>query len=272
MKRILTVQDISCVGQCSITVALPVLSSMGLETAILPTSVLSNHTTGFNGYSYLDLSNEFDKILEFWQKNDIKFDGIYTGYLGSEKQIDQVIRLIDDRLNEGGLVIVDPVMGDDGSLYGGFNQTYPESNKKLLSRADVIVPNITEACLLTGEKFSNSQSKEYIEGLIQKLREICPKNVVLTGVSFEEDNMGVCYYDGAIRYEFSERIPKSYHGTGDVFASSLAGCLFNGESIEKAVKVAIKFVLDSIKLTSSEHWYGVSFEKAIPFLLENLKK
>lgn len=271
-KRILTIQDISCVGECSITVALPTLSAMGLETAILPTAVLSNHTTGFKGYSYLDLTPEMDDIIEGWHKNDVKFDGIYTGYIGSSKQIDYIIKIIDECMTDNGLVIVDPVMGDNGSLYGGFNDEYVKSVKKLVKRADVIVPNITEACFLTGSEYQTKQSTEYIEGLIAKLTDICPSKVVLTGVSFSEDTIGVACLDKDIKYAFSERIPKSYHGTGDVFASALAGCLFGGEGLDKATRLAIRFVLDSIRSTENEHWYGVRFEKAIPNLIENLKK
>ena len=158
------------------------------------------------------------------------------------------------------------------SLYGGFNDEYVESVKKLVKRADVIVPNITEACFLTGSEYQTKQSTEYIEGLIAKLTDICPSKVVLTGVSFREDTIGVAYLDGDIKYAFSERIPKSYHGTGDVFASALAGCLFGGEGLDKATRLAIRFVLDSIRSTENEHWYGVRFEKAIPNLIENLKK
>ena len=181
-KRILTVQDISCVGQCSLTVALPILSACGVETCILPSAVLSTHTAGFSGYTFRDLAEDILPITRHWEKENIEFDAVYTGYLGSMKQIGYVKELKESRLKKDGVFIVDPAMADNGKLYPAFDLAYAEEMKKLCSVADVIVPNITEACFLTGETYRTEYDENYIKTLMEKLCRMGAKTVVLTGV------------------------------------------------------------------------------------------
>ena len=168
-KRVLTIQDISCVGQCSLTVALPILSACGIETAILPSAVLSNHTGGFSGWTFADLTEEIPKIREQWEKENLSFEAVYTGYLGSAKQIDYVLDVIKSRMNKGGKFICDPAMADNGKLYAGFDDNFVNAMKKLISNADIILPNITEACFLTGAEYRETYDKAYIDELLNKL-------------------------------------------------------------------------------------------------------
>lgn len=273
-KRLLTIQDISCVGQCSLTVALPVISACGIETAVLPSSVLSNHTAkGFSGWTFRDLTEDMGPILERWKTEKITFDAFYTGYV-SKAQIPQILKIMKETAREGAVKIVDPVMADNGKLYAGFDTDFPEEMKKLCSAADVIMPNITEASLLLNKEYrADNYDQSYVEDLLKGLYSLGPKNVILTGVSFENSRLGIACYDGKkIDYYFSERIPVSMHGTGDAFASACAGALLRGKSLFQAASIAADFVLESIKNTvnDKDHWYGVKFEKALPYLIYRL--
>ena len=194
-KRVLTIQDISCVGQCSMTVALPILSACGLETAILPSAVLSTHTAGFTGFTVRDLADDMPSINAHWVKENIKFDAVYTGYLGSKKQIDYVLNICKTTLKENGLFIVDPALADNGKLYYGFDDEYVNENKKLIKFADYVLPNITEACFLTGIEYKEEYDREYIDSLVLGLKELGAKNVVITGVSFEKGKTGIMVYE-----------------------------------------------------------------------------
>ena len=269
-KRILTVQDISCVGQCSLTVALPVLSAFGIETAVLPTAVLSNHTYGYSGWTFADLTDEMPKINERWNTENVDFDVIYTGYLGSARQIDYIKTLFAERIRECGIAIVDPVMADNGKLYSGFDLDFVSRMAGLVSVSDIILPNITEACFLTGVEYvEGCQNKEYIQTLIEKLVGIGAKKVVLTGVSFSPEELGVAVYDGEkIEYRFEGYINKKFHGTGDLFASAFTGAYAQGDSLADAAQFAARVVIQAIKHTISDdsHWYGVKFEKALPMI------
>ena len=195
MKKILTIQDISCVGQCSLTVALPIISSMGIECAILPSAVLSTHTGGFSGYTFRDLTEDLPLISNHWQKEKISFDGIYTGYIGSTKLIEYIKNIIDAFKTDNQLVVVDPAMADHGKLYYGFDEAFVDEMKTLCAKADYIVPNITEACFLTGTPYFEKYTKADIESLLIKLSNLGPKYVVLTGISFEEGLLGAAMYD-----------------------------------------------------------------------------
>ena len=272
-KRLLTIQDISCVGQCSLTVALPVISACGIETAILPSSILSTHTAGFTGYTFRDLTDDMPAILAHWQKENITFDAFYTGYV-SKEQIPIILHIIEETARTGALKIVDPVMADNGALYKGFAPDFPQEMKKLCSEADIILPNLTEAAFLLGEEYCGaSYSKEYIDGLLERLKALGPKHVVLTGVSFEPEKLGVAVYDGDTpRYYFHERIDASMHGTGDVYASVAAGAICRGWSVYNAAALAADVVVESMKATldDKDHWYGVKFEKALPYLISRL--
>lgn len=275
-KRLLTIQDISCVGQCSLTIALPVISACGIETAILPSSVLSNHTAkGFSGWTFRDLTDDMPKILEQWQKENITFDAFYTGYV-SKTQIPYILEIMKKTARKNALKIVDPVMADNGKLYVGFDKDFPNEIKKLCECADVIMPNMTEAAFILGIPYvSENYDEKYVEQLLKGLFEIGSKNVILTGVSFEKSKLGIAVYDGkTIQYYFNEKQTNSSHGTGDLFASVVAGSLMNEKSLLEAASLAADVVVEALKITKDDkdHWYGVKFEKILPYLIERLKK
>lgn len=269
--RVLAVHDISCVGKCSLTVALPIISSVGIETAILPTAVLSNHTGGgFGGFTYRDLTDDIIPIVEHWNKENIMFDAVYLGYLGSEHQISIMENIISNYKKRGTLIFIDPVMGDHGKLYKNFNADYPQKMLELCKFADIITPNITEAVLMTGEKFKHGPyTKDYTDNLLCKLSANGMKKIILTGVYFDDYELGVGIYDGNtqnIEYVMSQRLPGFYDGTGDVFASSFIACVMRGKTLKESVRIAEELVIDSIKATKArenETCYGVNFESAI---------
>ncbi len=276
-KKILTIQDISCVGQCSLTVALPVISAMGIETAILPSAILSTHTGGFTGYTFHDLTEDLPAIKEHWKKENIKFDAFYTGYVGSVKQLEYISDIMDELRKPDSKIIVDPVMGDKGKLYPGFEPSFAKEMAKLCKKADVIVPNLTEAAFMLDEEYiETGHTKEYIERILKKLLGLGCKNALLTGVSLEEGKLGVATIDGAtgkISYYFRDLYPGMFHGTGDVFASSFAGAMILGKTIEQAAKIAVDFTVNAIAKTINDknHWYGVKFELALPELIESIR-
>ena len=222
-KRILTVQDISCVGQCSLTVALPVLSACGVEAAVLPSAVLSTHTGGgFAGYTFRDLTADMPAIAQHWQKEGFRFDAVYTGYLGSGEQITHVRHIMDTLLVPGGARIVDPAMADNGKLYAGFDAAFVEKMKTLAFSADILLPNITEAALLTGMEYRKEYDEAYIEELTAALHEKGVGTVVLTGVSYEPETTGVAVSGKGFRgYYRHARLARTCHGTGDLFASGM---------------------------------------------------
>lgn len=264
-NRVLTIQDISCVGQCSLTVALPILSAAGIETAILPSAVLSTHTAGFSGYTFRDLTEDIPAIAAHWQKEKISFSAVYTGYLGSAQQIAYVKDIFRD-LCPDGLKIVDPAMADNGKLYPPFDQSFVEQMKTLVCSADIILPNITEACLLTDTEYRESYDHAYIENLIGKLLTAGAKTVVLTGVSYKPETTGVIVADakGSVYYEH-KRIAKGCHGTGDVYASAFVGALAHGKSACDSAKIAADYTVRCIEntLDDPDHWYGVKFEPVL---------
>ena len=276
MKRIITVQDISCVGKCSLTVALPVISAMGVEACVLPTAVLSTHTA-FKGFTFRDLTSDISKITEHWKQEKIGFDAIYTGYLGSFEQIKLMQELIKDFGGGGTRVIVDPCMADNGALYSGFTQDFAFAMAGLCSKADVIVPNLTEASYMLGIPYvAEGYTKEYIEDLLRKLSGLGARRIVLKGISFDEKKLGIASYDSEnekITWYFHEKMPQSFHGTGDIFASVLTGALVRGKTLDEACRLAADFVVEAIRATLSHkdyNWYGVDFESAIPFLISKL--
>lgn len=274
-KRILTMQDISCFGQCSLTVALPILSACGVETVILPSAVLSTHTGGFTDFTFRDLSDDIPAISAHWQKEGIDFDAIYTGYLGSIKQIDMVKDLFAKHTRVGGVKIVDPAMADNGKLYYGFDQAYADAMATLCSEADLVLPNITESCFMTGFEYKEVYDEEYVVLLLKALEDKGMKNVILTGISYSADTTGVVVKLGKdIQYYSHKRIPVGSHGTGDVFASAFSGALLNGKSEFESAKIAAEYTLRCIENTQGDenHRYGVKFETAIPYLLELLGK
>ena len=275
-KRILVVQDISCMGQCSLTVALPILSACGVETVILPSAVLSTHTAAdFHGFTFRDLTDDIPSILDHWQREGITFDAIYTGYLGSTRQVEMVERMMDTLIVPGGVKIVDPAMADNGKLYVGFDDAYVAAMRRLCAKADIILPNITEAAMLSEQPYLEEQSEEYISSLLTGLSNISNAAVVLTGVSYDRDTIGaLSVKDGEARYYGRNRIPKMFHGTGDVYASAFTGAYLRGHSLYSAAAVAVDYTVAAIENTVSDpdHWYGVRFEPVLPELIERLNK
>jgi pyridoxine kinase len=271
--KILTIQDISCVGQCSLTVALPIISACGVETCILPSAVLSTHTAGFSGFTFRDLTDDMPAISKHWQKENIKFDGIYTGYLGSTKQIGYVIDIIKNHNKDGAKAIIDPAMADGGKLYPLFNQEYVEAMKGLCACADYVVPNITEAAFLTDMEYKTKYDRAYIDEMVEKLVALGAKNVILTGVSYRAGYTGIVVFEnGEYNYYEHEFLPNSCHGTGDIYASAFTGALVRGKSAFEAAKIAADYTVECIKQTAGEenHWYGAKFEPALKTLIEML--
>ena len=273
-KKVLTVQDISCLGQCSLTVALPVISACGLETCVLPSAVLSTHTGGFSGYTFRDLTEDMPAICNHWVKEGIAFDAIYTGYLGSVKQISYVAELFETVGTENCLKVIDPAMADAGKLYAGFDMEFVEAMKGLCCKADFLLPNLTEACLLTGVEYKSEYDRAYIDLLLDKLTELGCKNVVFTGVSYAPGMTGIVVLEnGRYSYYEHEKLPVFCHGTGDVYASAFVGALLRGKGAYQAARIAGDFTLACIKETAKyeNHWYGVAFEPVLGKLIEMLK-
>lgn len=277
MKRILTIQDISCLGKCSITIALPVISAMGVETVILPTAVLSTHTM-FQGFTVRDLTEDLTPITKHWEKEKVHFDAIYTGYLGSEEEIGIVKDIFKRFGGEDTLIFIDPVMADNGKLYPAFDMAYAKQNALLCGEADVIVPNITEACFMTDMPYKETYDEAYIKELISKLAALGAKKTVLTGVSLSEGKTGVYGYDKEKDSYFNyqnDRVDAQYHGTGDLFSSVCVGALMRGLSMEDAFRIAADYTADTIRETlknPEKPWYGVDFEVTLPGLLKTLEK
>lgn len=274
-KRILTIQDISCVGQCSLTVALPIISACGVETAILPSAVLSTHTAGFKGFTFRDLTDDMPSIREHWEKENIKFDAIYTGYLGSLKQIGFVEEIMKSCNKEGALRIVDPAMGDNGNLYSIFDLEYAKAMATLCGKADIVIPNITEACFMTDTDYKTEYDRDYIDTLLKKLVELGCKTIVLTGVGYREDMTGVVVFEnGKYKYYEHKKISKGCHGTGDIYASAFTGALMRGFDTFDAAKIAADYTVLCIENTQDDpnHWYGVKFEGVLGELCKMLNK
>lgn len=272
MKRVVTLQDISCFGRCSCTVALPVISAMGVECAILPTAVLSAHTM-FEGFTCLDLSDQISPIVRHWQTQGIEFDAVYTGYLASEGQCGQAVDLIRSFRREGSLVVVDPAMADRGKLYPGFGSQFPKAMAQVCAEADLVLPNLTEAALLTGSEYHESWTRHQVEELLEKLLDLGPKTAMVTGYGGEEGLTGFMAMDSSGRIcSYSHPIlPQTFHGTGDLFSSAVVGAMVQGKSLEQAGRLAADFVYKCILRTAADPqgpWYGVEFE---PLLGELIK-
>lgn len=277
MKRILTIQDISCLGKCSITVALPIISAMGVETTILPTAVLSTHTM-FPDFTVKDLTDQLIPITEHWKSQNVKFDAIYTGYLGSAEEIEIAKKIFADFGGDDTLIFIDPVMADNGKLYPAFDLEYAKLNAGLCGEADIIVPNLTEACFMTDTEYKEDYDKAYIDELLQKLTKLGAKKVILTGIAFNDGKTGVYGLDTVtgetIAYE-NNRIDAAFHGTGDIFASVSVGALTRGLSLNDAFKLAADYTAKTIQVTldnPAKPWYGVDFEATIPELVDELRK
>ncbi len=261
-KRILTMQDLSCVGQCSLTVALPVLSAYGVETCVLPTALLSNHTM-FPKWSCLDLTQETRNIMKVWKENAFKFDAFYLGYLGSESLTEVAKECFKNFSAEGAKVIIDPAFGDNGKLYPAFDAGYVAAMRKLIKHADIILPNLTEACFLSGSDYRADADVEFIQRVIEKLSALTDAVIVLTGAEREGEIGEIIYREGKYSYVWAEKLPVRFHGTGDIFASAFTAEYLDSENFEKACAVAGELVAKSIKATDGEHRYGVNFEHVL---------
>jgi pyridoxine kinase len=272
MHKIVTVQDISCIGKCSCTAALPIISSYGIETVILPTALLSSHTDGFGENTFLDLTDEMKKIISHWKTLSLSFDGIYTGYLGKIEQLSLVYDFVSDFKRDKTIVLVDPVMGDGGKYYKYFSNDYLEKMKHLCSCADVITPNVTEACLLTDTEYSLEFTKELSQRLVSGLLALGAKKVVITGMHFGDD-IGYVASDGEGMHTISFKHYKNtrFAGTGDVFASSLLSELLSGDRFFECVERAAHFTSGCIEATYKDgvnFYYGLNFEKYIKNQIE----
>ena len=275
MKRVLTVQDISCLGKCSITIALPVISALGSETVILPTALLSTHSI-FENFTCKDLSDQIMPIAQHWQSQDVKFDAIYTGYLGTMEEIDMMKEIVRMFGGEDTLVIVDPAMGDKGVLYPAFDEAYALKNRELCGIADIVLPNITEASFMTGLPYKEEYDEAYVKEMLQALHALGAKVSILTGVSLEPGKTGIMGYDSRNDSYFSyqnEKIGAQFNGTGDLFASTFVGEVMKGLDWTDAIRIAADYTAHTIAVTMEnpkKSWYGVDFETTIPDLI-NMK-
>lgn len=275
-KRVAAIHDISGIGKCSLTAAIPIISAAGHEAAAMPTAVLSTHTGNINGFTYRDLTDDLVPFAKHWKSLGVSFDGIYSGYLGSVRQVDIVCNFIDEFRGENTVVIVDPAMADGGRMYTNFDEAFAREMTLLCRKADIIVPNITEAVFLLGEEYVEPPySKEYIEDIMYRLLELGPQMVVLTGVAFSEDKIGcgVCCRNDDIFYAFSEHYPGTYYGTGDIFASALTGAYLKGKNIFESAEIALDFTCAAIKRTyqaQTDTRLGVNFEQGLCDYIKSL--
>lgn len=275
MKRIITIQDISCVGRCSLTVALPIISAAGVECGVLPTAVLSTHTA-FDKFTFRDLTDEIQPISDTFTDLGIDFDCIYTGYLGSHRQLALVDDFITAHKREGTLVVIDPAMADNGKLYYGFTPEFAHAMAHLVRHADLVLPNLTEACFMLDVPYTEDYDEEYVKDILKRLTALGAKKAALTGISFDKETVGAYSYDsetGKFFYYSNGLLPVSYHGTGDIFASATVGALMRGQSAENALSVAVDYTYECISLTMQDddrRPYGVNFEQAIPYYIMRL--
>lgn len=271
----MTIQDISCVGRCSLTVALPIISAAGVECGVLPTAVLSTHTA-FDKFTFCDLTDEIEPISRVYSDLGIDFDCIYTGYLGSFRQLSLVEDFIKEHKKENTMVVIDPAMADNGKLYHGFTPEFAKAMAKLVSYADLVVPNLTEACFMLDIPYTEEYDEEYIKNILVGLTKLGAKRSALTGITFDNKTLGAYSYDsetGRFFYYSNEYLPVRYHGTGDIFASATVGALMRGQSTENALSVAVDYTYECIRLTledENRRHYGVNFEEAIPYYLMRL--
>ena len=279
LKRIAAINDLSCVGKCSLTVSLPVVSAAGVECSCMPTAVLSTHTAVFTGYTVRDLSDDMLPIARHWKKEGVHFDGIYSGYMISPQQGEIISEIFDMISNDDTLIIVDPVMADNGSYYAGMGEEMAEAFRKLCAKANIITPNVTEACYLTGIEYqSGPHSEEYINKLLDGLKKLCSGRIILTGVCPDENRIGNVSWDGRsgeMSACFNDRLPAAYHGTGDVFTSCLAALLVRGAAVDKAVELSAKLVRDSMARSIDSgipHHLGVDFEGILPQFTAEVEK
>ncbi len=268
-KRAAAIHDISGFGKCSLTAALPIISAAGIETAAVPTAVLSTHTAFRPGFTYRDLTADLVPFVDNWLDNGLEFDAVYSGFLGSTEQISIVAGLIEKLSGARTVKIVDPAMADNGRMYAGFDMNFAGEMARLCAAADVIVPNLTEAAFILGREYRpGPMSEGETLALARDLQRQCGAAVVLTGVSFDGDRIGAAVYtpDDGLRTCFRPRVPQTYCGTGDVFASVLTAALVKGQTLVRAVRTAVDFTYECIRQTYEKFpgmTYGVDFEDSL---------
>ena len=274
-KRVLAVHDISCVGRCSLTVALPVLSAMGFETSILPTSILSTHTGGFEGYTYRDLAEDMNPVADHWRALGLRFDAIFTGWLGTHRHVKNLDHLL-SAVGAGAQLIVDPVMGDNGKLYATLDGDYVDAMRSYCARAEVLLPNITEAAILTGTDYPYpGYNKTWVCDMLRRLTDIGPRVAVLTGVSLMPGRIGAAALDRKgerLLYFDDDFIPGMWHGAGDVFGSVLVGAHLRGLPLDRALGQAVRFTTRCIRRTrdaGTDERLGLQFEPELIELANN---
>lgn len=265
MKRIVTMQDLSCLGKCSLTVIQPTISAMGVACAVLPTAVLSTHTA-FPSPAVTDLSAFARPVLDHWASVGAAFDGILTGYLANEGQGSPALELI-DRFGKNAIVVHDPAMGDHGRLYRGIGPEMVAAHRRICARADLVLPNLTEGCMLAGIPYEDRTDLDFCRKIAQELLKTSAKAVLLTGYSPDPDTVGFYYSDGAAEYDHAgAKLPRFCHGTGDLFAAVTMGGLMRGLSVPEAGKLAAEFVHRAIAKTGENSRFGVAFEGELGWL------
>lgn len=270
LPRAAAIHDISGFGKCSLTVALPILSACGVEAACIPTAVLSTHTGGIKGYTFRDLTEDMRAFWQHWKALEIPFDAIYSGYLGSVQQTEIICEMFDAFREETGLILVDPAMADHGRFYAGFDEKMARGQAALCARADVAVPNLTEAALMTGQEYREGPYTEtYLKDMCRRVCDLGAQNVVLTGARRHDGHLGACCYQGEsgqFDMYFTKRVEGSYHGTGDVYASVLLSALVNGFSLNDSIRHAADFVYECLlrtKAQGTDERCGVDFERGL---------
>lgn len=275
-KKVLAIHDISCLGRCSLTAALPIISVAGVEVVPLPTAVLSTHTGGFTDFTFRDLTADMTAITGHWEKLGYQFDIIYTGYLGSLEQVDIVKHIIRHFKKENTLVVVDPVMADAGTYYSMITPDFAVGMRELCEMADIITPNLTEAAFLLGREYKEHYTKSETEALLRALSALGPEKIVLSGVSEDEHTIGAAAYDrttDTATYAIAEKMDGFYHGTGDTFASALVAALAKDMTVAEATEIAVEYTLACIKRTYAEGTdtrFGVDIENELPTLMRLL--
>lgn len=269
VKKIAAVHDLSCMGRVSLTVVIPILSSMGFQVCPLPTAVLSSHTQ-YPEFSILDLTDEMPRIIAEWKKLDIQFDAFYTGYLGSPRQIQIVSDFIDDFRQPDGLVVVDPVLGDNGRLYTNFDESMIREMRHLAAKADVITPNLTELFYLMDKPYKAANTDEELKSYLRLLSDAGPQVVIITSVPvhgeshktsvYAYNRVGDRYWKITCPY-----LPAHYPGTGDTFTSVITGALLQGDSLPIALDRATQFILQGIRAT-----FGYEYDNREGILLEKV--
>lgn len=265
-KKIALINDLSGFGRCSLTVSLPIISALKVECAVLPTCILSNHTA-YPSFYIKDCTEDMSPWMEEWKKLNLSFDGIYTGFLGSEKQIDEVLRFIELFKKPETILIVDPVMGDHGKIYTTYTDGMCEGMKRLARKADLILPNLTEACRLLNIEYRDDFSFDELEEMGKKLLESGPFKAVITGFEKDGEILDLVFIKGEkMKIHRGEKIEPSRHGTGDVFASIVAAKMIRHKDLNEAVKDAAKFIRKCLKISSKLHVpseEGVAFEEIL---------